>query len=504
MADHIFQKKNEWTWYVRLDVPKDVRRALGNRTVLIQSLKTAMRSEAMVRRLPILAQWKADIDAARAAKGSNGDEWRLAQHEIGKDLQQRRTNAVTKIYTPLNPDAASADISWFEKLPVIVRELRDEGQNEFADRLTSLARKHLDVLENGVNPGEGINLQNEFLMIIGDMEAACISEEYYLSDAEHQEAQAIARNPTVYKPRSPISPSMIEAWAKHLVTQIASAKTRDSHKARVEKISKFLTTEGAPLTFDTIHKFLDKQSGARQTLTNYLWSGRDFWRWAIKYNAQFREQFTGQPCPFDGHDLPKTGKAVSEHWTPFTRKEVEDLHKKAREAGKDVLANLIIFGAYTGARLEEIGRLKTEHTTFDESGEPIGFKITEAKTAAGIREIPLHPNLVALYKQLSQSASNNDGYLFPGGKNKYGNRLDGLSKQFGRMKSKNFTELHVFHSIRKTMTTQLHQAGVGVEVVPYITGHENPSFTFSVYSAGCSFQQKQQAINHLAYDFSTE
>lgn len=503
MADYIFQKKGESTWYVRLDIPADVRRALGNRRVLTQTLKTGLRSEAMERRLPWLTQWKADISAARQSKAGSGDEWRLAQHTIGLDLQQKRTDAVTKIFTPLSPDAAPADISWFESLPEIISELREEGQHEIADRLTKLSRKYLDALENGVSggEGEGINLQNEFLMIIGDLETACITEEYELSDEEHREAQAIVRNPTTYKPRSPITAPMIEAWAKHLVTQIESVKTRLSHKARIEKISKFLTTEGAPLTFDTIHRFLNAQGGARQTLTNYMWSGRDFWKWAIKYNAQFRDQFKGQLCPFDGHELPRTGKAAGESYIPFTREEVEQLHKMAKEKGKKDLEDLIVFAAYTGARLEEIGRLKPEDTMFDENGEPIGFKITESKTAAGVREVPLNPALVALYKDRSNSASQNNGYLFKGGANKNGNRLDGLGKQFGRLKSKAFSRLHVFHSIRKTATTLLHQAGVGIEVIPYIVGHENPSFTFSVYSSGCSFKQKQGAINLLSYSF---
>ncbi|PKH22142.1 hypothetical protein BI292_14855 [Pseudomonas sp. 43NM1] len=504
MPDHLIQKKNESTWYVRLDVPKAVRRALGNQTVLTQSLKTGMRSEAMVRRLPILAQWKADIAAARATKGNNGDEWRLAQHEAGLAMQGIQTTSIQKLLAPINtgsPTSEQPPYSFFEKIFEVIRELKSQGQHGFADRLTDHVGKYVPMLENGTTAGDAINLHNEYLTIMSDMEAACITEEYDLSDNEHQEAQAIFRNPTIYKPRSPISSSMIEAWAMHLVTQIPSAKTRDSHKARVEKISTFLTTEGAPLTFDTIHKFLNKQSGARQTLTNYMWSGRDFWKWAIKYNAQFREQFTGQQCPFDGHDLPKTGKAAGESYTPFTRKEVEDLHKKAREAGKDALANLIVFGAYTGARLEEIGRIKPEDTIIDEAGEPVGFKITESKTDAGVRDVPLHPSLIPVYKLLCSQATVNDGYLFKGGNNKYGNRLDWLSKQFGQLKKAKFSDLHVFHSIRKTTTTELHRAGVGLEVLPYIVGHENKSFTLSVYSGGCSFEQKREAISHLSYNF---
>jgi integrase len=508
MADHIFRKKDEHTWYVRLDVPKDVRRALGNRTVLTQSLKTGMRSEAMVRRLPILAQWKADIDAARAAKGSSGDEWRLFQHEIGKDLQQKQNDGVAQLLIPPNLDIVPVrpdTSSFLEKLLELAKGMEEIGQHALAARMTDHVKKFNLAREKGITAGDGIVLHHNLLSIEGDAYAAFAAYMYNLSDAEHQEAQAIARNPTIYKPRSPISSSMIEAWAKHLVTQIESEKTRDSHKARVEKISKFLTTEGAPLTFDTIHNFVKKQGGARQTLLNYLWSGRDFWKWAIKYNAQFRDQFTGQQCPFDGHDLPRTGKEAGESYVPFTRKEVEDLHKKAREGGKDDLANLIVFGAYTGARIEEIGRIEPGDTIFDKNGEPIGFHIPKAKSVAGVRDVPLHPSLIPLYKHLCTQAPANDGYLFKGGRNKYGIRLDRLSKQFGRMKTKaEFSELHVFHSIRHTVTTELHRAGVGLEVLPYIVGHENKSFTLSVYSAGCSFEQKQEAINHLTYNFSAE
>lgn len=501
MTDYIIQKKGESTWYVRMDIPADVRRAFGNRRALTHTLKTGLRSEAMERRLPWITQWKADIRAARQSKAGSGDEWRLAQHTVGKDLQQMRAIAVNEIFTPKSPDAPPADLSWFETLPEIVKDLRENGRFDLAERVTNNSKRLLEFYEHGGTAGEGIDITNERQMIIGDIEAACIADEYDLSEKEEEEARSIMRDPTTYKPRSPITAPMIEAWAKHLVTQIESVKTRLSHKARIEKISKFLTTEGAPLTFDTIHRFLNTQGGARQTLTNYMWSGRDFWKWAIKYNAQFRDQFKGQLCPFDGHELPRTGKAAGESYIPFTREEVEQLHRMAKEKGKKDLEDLIVFAAYTGARLEEIGRLKPEDTMFDENGEPIGFRITEAKTAAGVREVPLNPALVALYKDRSNSASQNNGYLFKGGANRNGNRLDGLGKQFGRLKSKAFSRLHVFHSIRKTATTLLHQAGVGIEVIPYIVGHENPSFTFSVYSSGCSFKQKQDAINLLSYSF---
>ena len=452
----------------------------------------------MDRRLPYLAQWKADVAAAREQKITVREEWRPALANKGMKLEQNTNPRLVEAFK--NPSKVSEFFANSYKLDLPEQELPWTNLQPGRE----IPSEYLEIMKATFNrvpssPADavlgGFQLTADFMMLNAQ-------NKYKLSPIESEEARELLINPTSYKPRSPISPAMIDAWSKHLVKQIESEKTRDSHKARVEKISKFLTAEGAPLTFDTIHNFLNEQSGARQTLANYLWSGRDFWKWAMKYNVQFREQFMGCPCPFDDHDLPKTGEAVGVSYIPFTRKEVEALHKKAKEAGKDVLANLIVFGAYTGARLEEMGRIKPEDTIYNGAGQPTGFKITESKTNAGVREVPIHSSLISLYKNLCSEASDNDGFLFKGGNNKYGNRLDWLSKQFGLLKKDaQFSHLHVFHSIRKTTTTELHQAGVGLEVLPYIVGHENKSFTLSVYSGGCSFEQKQKAIQRLDFNF---
>ncbi|WP_340141204.1 DUF6538 domain-containing protein [Pseudomonas poae] len=103
MATHLVQKPSESTWYVRMAVPADVRLAFGGRAKLIKTTGTSNKAEAMDKRLPILAQWKADIKAARDSKADSGDEWRLAQHTAGLELQAKLSSAVTRIYTPLPP-----------------------------------------------------------------------------------------------------------------------------------------------------------------------------------------------------------------------------------------------------------------------------------------------------------------------------------------------------------------------------------------------------------------
>lgn len=501
MADNLVQRGG--MWHVRLDIPKDVQAVFGNRKVLTQSLKTGSRAEAMRLRLPWLTQWKAEIHAARERKKSQADAWRLTMHEEGQLVQDERSRWITALYTPSvkNPSTEVNLVSLAEGAHEAFSALVNAGHHELASRLNKWLQGIVDAAEQGVDHAKAIALLNELITIEAEVDVLIAEDDFSLSTEEVSEARNIILNPSYYKPKSPITRQMLDSWGAHLETQIDTAKTRDRLKQSVQRFSDYLSKEGLPLTFDTVHGFLETLSPARQTRANYLWAGRTFWKWANKYNVAFREKFNNQPCPFDGHELPKTGEAAGRKRLAYTKEQVEQLHGQALDKGNIVLSCLIKFGAYTGARLEEIGRIRPEHTIFDNGGEPIGFKITESKTDAGVREMPLHPKLVPLYKELCSKAQDNDGYLFPGGHNKYGNRLDGLSKQFGRLKSKSLGKDYTFHSIRHTVTTILHQQGVSIEVLPYILGHETGAFTLSQYSKGPSFNQKMECIGLLDYDF---
>ena len=89
MADNLIQKNGESTWYVVKQIPKDVRRTLGNRSTFTKSLKTGLRSEAMKLRLYWLAQWEADIAAAREQKITAREQWRPELASKGMRLEQQ-------------------------------------------------------------------------------------------------------------------------------------------------------------------------------------------------------------------------------------------------------------------------------------------------------------------------------------------------------------------------------------------------------------------------------
>ena len=62
-----------------------------------------------------------------------------------------------------------------------------------------------------------------------------------------------------------------------------------------------------------------------------------------------------------------------------------------------------------------------------------------------------------------------------------------------------FGDEHVFHSIRKTVTTLLENAGVPESVAADIVGHEKQTITYGLYSGGTSLPRMREAIELLEY-----
>ncbi|WP_313135251.1 tyrosine-type recombinase/integrase [Stutzerimonas nitrititolerans] len=482
MADHIFQKEGESTWYCRLDVPKDVRSAFKGRRVWVQSLKTGLRSEAMQRRLSVLAGWKAQIAAARKLRAERGDAW---LDEVGEDSRTIATITKGLISAAVTPSAANKTTAPFS--PPI-----PEGSRGYV----------LDL--HGKSLPEQIETIQGFAQFLRGLSADEIQQTYGLAGAEAEQLQTILLDPTAYKPKSPITPSRLDSFRTHLERKGTAAKTVDQVCRRVALFSSYLGKHGHPLTFDTVTAYLDQLTDkagnplTAKTKKQHVWSCSMYWKWACKYDADWREQYKGQPSPFADHDLPVI-KGESAPWEAFTKEDVEKLHALALEKKDQPLADLIAVGAYTGARLEEIGRIHRDNITFKD-GVPISFHIEQAKTTAGEREVPIHHKIAGLVQSLLDASP--DGYLLPGGNNKYGNRLDPLSKRFGRLKTAaGFDKQFVFHSIRKTAITLVHQAGADVAVMPGLFGHETGMITFDLYSQGPSLEQKAKVIGLLCFDF---
>lgn len=486
MSDHLVLKGG--TWHVRLAIPAEVQQHFGGRKVLSKSLRTGNRAEANARKYEYLAKWKGEITQARLAR-SLPEGW---QHDISDAMQTIDEGLIQARRRIVGEEVAFPEIG---EITFSEEAMQNPAVSEFHSLLSEIRDGLGDSMEGR------ISFQEALAETFKEALEPLYQRRYEFSGQDQQEIREVIDNPDGYKLKSPITEKGLSAWEAHLIDQQTKPKTQSAHLSRLRKLSAYLQETGKPLDFDTVHEFIKTTSDSGKTRGQYLWSGRAFWAWANTYHAPFRSVHKEKPNPFKGHLVSK-GSDRSEKYIPFSQTEVESLFQISLAEGDSNLADLIVFGAYTGARIGEIGNVTVDDLIYNNS-EVVAFRITESKTQAGIREVPVHPRLKPLIVRLASESSSKGGFLFQSGKNKYNHRLDYMGKRFGALKKNNlYSDRHVFHSIRKTFITLLHQSDARSDVIPYLVGHEHGMFTFKVYSAGPSFQQKMEAVLKIEYDFS--
>ncbi|HEX8541085.1 MAG TPA: DUF6538 domain-containing protein [Pseudomonas sp.] len=481
MTDHLVKKKNEETWYVRLKVPSDVAPKIG-RSVFIKSLKTTSHREALHASHAYLAKWRAEIAAARG------------QRTLPVDWQERAIRAAT----------ALEEMNKQKKRAAIGEPYT--GPKQSAERLEAFMSANPDIVA-GVQailpPASGNELQDKLAMydviteFLKDVLHDVQFEGYKVSNEQSRDLAEIIASPSTHRHEPTITDARLEAFRKHREAQHIEPKTIDQQESKLQKLAAFLRQSQNHLTSDSVGEWLNSLGLASKTLTQYLLAGSMFWKWAIRFDSPWRSEFKDRANPFENHDLPKVrGKAkANARRRDYTITELAKLVDAAKDRNLKPLADLILLASLTGARIEELCQLRVENLLTVENVD--FFDITDSKTAAGIRRVPIHPSLKPTVKRLA--ADSRDGYLIPSSsRNKYGIRSDALSKAFGRLKTNlGFGASHVFHSMRITVITQLQRRDVPGPIIAQLVGHETGLVTFDVYSQGASPAQLLTAISKL-------
>lgn len=489
--NHLIQRGT--TYHVRLDIPQDLRPAFGNRKILSKSLKTGDKTLARELAATQIGHWKSQFRAIRDEKLKRGDLWREEAFEASKAMAEHvQTRTLQLAGISQHPEPTPEQLAEAEaEAERVHKELAGQGFTPSGPAF------RFDIRDKPLT--EQVGQLKAFAEWASQASARRLAQQYNVTDSK--ELQAILADHRTYKPKSPISKSLQERFAAHLATQSDNERTRSVALSKIKAFSDWLTAEGKPLDFDSVAEYLDVVGSNAQTRKGHLWALRKIWRWAIKYDAPFRDQFRSAADPFTGHEHARVGATAGGSWAAYTREEAEQLHRAAANKDKD-LADLIAFACYTGCRIEELGRISTNSTMF-ENGVPVGFMVDDAKTAAGIRTLPIADRLLPLYRARLELAEKNNGYLFQGNdKTKSGIRLNALSQRFTKLKrAQGFSDRYVFHSFRKCTATQLQQAGVSPLIIPALLGHEVGHISFDVYSSGASMTQKTEAINTLSFAF---
>ncbi|MDV7201490.1 tyrosine-type recombinase/integrase [Roseovarius sp. 10] len=449
---HVRLPKGSSYYQAFLRVPEDVRHLVG-KTQFKKSLKTSDKREAQRLAAQIVPLWEQEIAKARQTPesiiASKLEEHRRLIEEINKQIARART-----------------DNEWDQ-----LQETKGVLEIEVANLITSSL---------------GFNDASE--LYGNDLTAAQLA----------------------YK----ITTGQFVPFCKHLeeflrVSRV-NLKTADEKRRWICRFDEYVgdcyvQMIKRSLVRSFANDLVDKDKLSHVTAKKALSHLAGYWDFLRDHKGVANEDL---PNPFKEIRLPKINKKEeqSSKRLPFS---VDDIHRiydhlTRLTAGNRVKAqdkamrDTFLLGIYTGGRIEELVRLTADKVNLDKET----LSITDAKTSAGNREVPIHPELLPVIRRLlSEAHSDHREYLIAtDSKNKFGNRSDPLSKRFGRLKTElGYDGRYVFHSLRKTVVTLLEQAGVPEGITADIVGHEKDTMTYGLYSGGTSLTQKREALKSLNY-----
>ncbi len=193
--------------------------------------------------------------------------------------------------------------------------------------------------------------------------------------------------------------------------------------------------------------------------------------------------------------------------------------KPGKKIYRDAYFWVPLIALYTGARLNEICQLYVDDIQIKEGIHIISINKNndkKVKTLAGIREIPIHPELLKLglleyADQQYKDKNNKSKRLFPELKpNTRGEYSASISQWFNRMLktiNKNilnldqqFQKKHVFHSFRHTVRTELRNHSVPKERVIRIGGWEGDNGLDEHYGAISMKELYKTISENIVYD----
>ena len=473
-------------WHARLAIPQDARSAL-NRREFTASLKTGSKTEAQRLKLSYLQHWQSLIDQARSTSKIDPEDARIQAKEMAERARDFFAD-VAQAYITNGPISIEKADSMADFLTL--------GQEHSEEEWSRIIRH----FEEGKTLDPFAFNRDLQSLVQSNMERQ--ADALPLKPVDREDIRQILKDPSHYQAKSPITTTRINAF-KTFQEDVKGIiqKTVDTQVTKLENLKKWLESNRRDLTHESITAYMDTLTVSEKTKKQFLFAGSSFWKWAVRYDENFKKLHRDQQSPFQNHDFPTNRSkkaATSTERKAFSTEDVARLYNTAKGLkNRETLADLILLGAYTGARIEELCQIKKTDIVVEEGIECI--YISDGKTKSSERHIPTHPALKHVLERLFENSE--DGYLIKSTSgNKYGNRSDALSKQFGRLKTDlSYNSQFVFHSLRKTVITQLQRADIPGILIAAIVGHETGTITFDVYSSGPSPKQKLKAISTLNY-----
>ena len=288
-----------------------------------------------------------------------------------------------------------------------------------------------------------------------------------------------------------------ELVEKYLLLRKVSAATVRSYRTAADQLAAFLRNPRITrITGSDITRFqehLAEKGNDIRTIDNKTWAIRALLGFAKK------QGYMREDNPAAGRGLMSKKQKKKGGWATFEQDEIEALLTSdffRERLIEDIdYTNAVLMTLFTACRVGEITALKEEQFKRSRKGVPF-ITIRDSKTAAGIREVPLHPYIFARIAPKLDVLESPTSKLF-----RY-KEIDGkgAGNAAGKMLKNNLVAARidraklVFHSFRKYTNNELMQLGVSLEHRCQFAGHEIENVNVQTYTKTIGLDDLAAAI----------
>lgn len=314
----------------------------------------------------------------------HGRQWRV---QVKVPLKARQILKKHRLVVPLHTDSlAEANRKKYR----VVDELKRQIEKALAEVSMRERRGHDPLIEQAFE--WRADIQNEIRLAPADEDGRyeTLLPDLLAERSEELERQVgVARASTFHKTAlgliTPLG-SFVSSW----LAERPDMKVRQQldYQRAVRKFGAWLGEAGVEASIEAVTRKIAGRyisegmvaaGGHWKTINKDISALSGYWKWLLKRGHVESNVWSGQ-------SLPKAKALTEDDATkrPFTDREVLTL---LTGIDKPLLADALRIGALTGMRVEEIARLKVA----DCAGDLI--RVRKAKTRAGIRDVPSHPDL---------------------------------------------------------------------------------------------------------------
>lgn len=508
MADTRYLKKRRQTWYFVIKVPADLQAKVGRQDI-VKSLGTRDLTQAQKDRWPLVANWTAQFDVMRGKRQwTPADIEERAQHEFHEAL---------KMLAEYGEDEDNLDI--FIDLEV---EKIEGGRLSDLDHALAVARIAAANGRKAALRGEMFTPPVTFgrhaidPLTLKPVTARKRDAGTPFADTARRYIDEVQRDPNAKLTEQ--TRGQYEAVYR-LFDQWAGKPGLDEIDQK--RASEFLDTIATldPLwgrspqtkkrTFaEIMEKYGNHKTGlGNRTVNRYATALSLIWQWAEKRGLSKGKN------PWE-KQYRRIGEKRKTQKLPFTVDQMKVLVADTPEAKPkeqtypNTLRWLCLIAAYSGMRLNEICDRKVADLKKEDG--VWYFDITNAKSEAGDRRVPVHSRLIKA-GLLEFMDHHGDDWLFPclkpGGPD--GKRSWYISKRFTeyrrdrevtRIDERTGKDRVDFHSFRRSAIQVLERVRLPQTEVAQVVGHDREGITFGIYNPeGLGIRDLQEVVEAIRY-----